>query len=163
MYLTVDLRDISDEKITWKAPDHLIFSGISDGKKYGFKLRFFAELDTKVTQSHIAGWYRNLKASKWNKNGLHLQFILQKKKKFGPYWKRLTKEERKFQNIAIDWDKYVDENGYDESSEDSDYDSSIEEEPGNSTLRWMKIDSNYGDDGDKRNKDAIEEEEKKQQ
>ena len=55
VYLTVDLRDISDEKITWKAPDHLIFSGISDGKKYGFKLRFFAELDTKVTQSHIAG------------------------------------------------------------------------------------------------------------
>ncbi len=46
--------------------------------------------------------------SKWNKSGLHLQFILEKKEA-GPYWKRLTKEEKKFQNITFDWDKYVDE------------------------------------------------------
>ena len=53
--------------------------------------------------------------SKWNVNGLHGQFILKKKEE--SYWKRLTKEEKKFTNITVDWNKYVDE---DEEEEEHD-------------------------------------------
>lgn len=54
------------------------------------------------------------KASKWNKAGLNLQFVLVKKDKSASYWKRLTIEEKKNQNIAVDWTKYIDEDEEDE-------------------------------------------------
>lgn len=102
LYLTIEIRDIKNEKIDLQ-PTSLSFTGESDEKLYEFKIDFFDEVD--VT------------ASKWNKYGFHLQFIIEKKNKEAKYWSRLLKENKKMQNIHVDWDKYIDED--DEAEEGS--------------------------------------------
>jgi len=93
VFLTVELRDIKNEKVEWLSPSELKFSGTSDGKAYGCTINLFAD--------------SNIEESKWNVSGLHMQFNL--KKKEDTFWKRLTKEDKKYTHIAVDWSKWVDE------------------------------------------------------
>ena len=44
-----------------------------------------------------------------------MQFNLIKKEQ-GPYWPRLIKDEKKYNHIALDWNKYVDEDEEDEEA-----------------------------------------------
>jgi len=99
VFLTVELRDIKNEKVEWVSPSELKFSGTSDGKHYGCVVGLFSDC--------------NIEESKWNVSGLHMVFNL-KKKDVG-YWKRLLKEDKKYNHIAVDWSKWVDE---DEEEED---------------------------------------------
>lgn len=46
-----------------------------------------------------------------------MQFIIEKKNQDAKYWPRLLKENKKLQNVHVDWDKYVDED--DEAEEGS--------------------------------------------
>jgi hypothetical protein len=101
VFLTIDLRDIEHEIIEWISPSQLKIEVTSDKKIYATVLELFEEV--------------NIEESKWNKTGLHLQFNLVKKET-GPYWKRLTKEDKKFNHIALDWSKYVDEDEEDEEA-----------------------------------------------
>lgn len=55
----------------------------------------------------------NFKQSKWNITGYCLQFNLIKKES-GPYWPRLTQEEKKWNHISVDWSKYIDEDDEEE-------------------------------------------------
>lgn len=71
VYLTVEIRDIKNEKIDLQ-PSTLSFLGESDDKLYEFKIEFFDEVDVAVPLCLA-------KASKWSKFGFHLQFILHKK------------------------------------------------------------------------------------
>eukprot|EP01017_Pseudomicrothorax_dubius_P022006 TRINITY_DN2368_c0_g1_i1.p1 TRINITY_DN2368_c0_g1~~TRINITY_DN2368_c0_g1_i1.p1 ORF type:complete len:171 (-),score=61.75 TRINITY_DN2368_c0_g1_i1:114-626(-) len=99
LFLTIEIRDIKDEKVELKEPNILIFSGTSDGQAYATELHFFDDI--------------NPAESKWTKIGLHLAMIIAKKES-KPHWKRLTKEDTRHQNISVDWDKYVDEDEEDE-------------------------------------------------
>jgi len=102
IFLTIDLRDIANEKVEWVSPSEMKFSCTSDKKDYATDLNLFGEI--------------NIEESKWNVNGREMQFILVKKEE-GPYWKRLLKEDKKYQHITVDWSKYVDE---DEEAEEGD-------------------------------------------
>jgi len=100
--LTVDHRDIENEKIEWVSPTQLKIEVTSDKKTFAADLELFGEI--------------NIEESKWNKNGLHLQFNLVKKEE-GPYWKRLLKEDKKHNHITVDWSKYVDEDEEEEEGQ----------------------------------------------
>lgn len=50
LFLTVELRDIKDEKVTWVSPSELKFNCQSDGKPYEFTLHFFGDINTEVAQ-----------------------------------------------------------------------------------------------------------------
>lgn len=94
IYLEVQLRDISNENIELTNTT-LTFVGDSDGQKYSFAFEFFEEVDKE--------------ASKWNKTGFHLLFVLEKKDQDAPFWARLLKTKEKNQYIQVDWSKWVDE------------------------------------------------------
>lgn len=81
VYLTVELRDIKDEKADLQ-PNSLTFSCVSDSKTYEGKIEFFEEI--------------NVEESKFTVLGLHAQYLLVKKDKEAEYWPRLTKEKGKF-------------------------------------------------------------------
>jgi len=102
VFLTVDHRDIENEKIEWVSPTQLKIEVTSDKKTFAADLELFGEI--------------NIEESKWNKNGLHLQFNLVKKEE-GPYWKRLLKEDKKHNHITVDWSKYVDEDEEEEEGQ----------------------------------------------
>eukprot|EP01016_Furgasonia_blochmanni_P021320 TRINITY_DN235_c0_g1_i1.p1 TRINITY_DN235_c0_g1~~TRINITY_DN235_c0_g1_i1.p1 ORF type:complete len:230 (+),score=85.65 TRINITY_DN235_c0_g1_i1:67-756(+) len=102
LFVTIEARDIKDEKVDLIAPNQLRFVGTSDNQKYDYTLEFFGDIDVEK--------------SKWNKLGLHLQLDIAKKES-GPHWKRLTKEDKKFNNISIDWSKYIDEDDEDEAED----------------------------------------------
>lgn len=102
IFLTVELRDIKNEKIEWVNPSHLKIEVTSDGKTYATELIFFNEI--------------NIEESKWNITGFHLQFNLVKKES-GPHWVRLLKDDKKYNHISVDWSKYVDEDEEDEEAD----------------------------------------------
>ncbi|KRX06057.1 HSP20-like chaperone [Pseudocohnilembus persalinus] len=101
IYLTVELRDIKDEKIDIQ-PNTLKFSGKSDGKQYDGEVEFYDEIDVEKSSYTILG--------------LHARFLLAKKNQDADFWPRLTKDKTKQQNITVDWDRYVDE---DEDTEEN--------------------------------------------
>merc|ERR1712096_165844 len=74
--------------------EKLIFSGVSDKKTYVSEVNLFKEV--------------NIEESKYDVSGPGVKILLVKKEKEEEYWARLTKEKTKFNNIVIDWDKYVD-------------------------------------------------------
>ena len=49
-------------------------------------------------------------------NGFSVQILLVKKDQESGYWPRLTEENKKFNNITVDWNKYIDE---DEENEEA--------------------------------------------
>ena len=46
-----------------------------------------------------------------------MRFVLQKKDETKPYWKRLTKDDKKYANIQMDWSNYVDEDEEEEEGQ----------------------------------------------
>eukprot|EP01015_Nassula_variabilis_P024586 TRINITY_DN471_c0_g1_i23.p2 TRINITY_DN471_c0_g1~~TRINITY_DN471_c0_g1_i23.p2 ORF type:complete len:167 (-),score=56.52 TRINITY_DN471_c0_g1_i23:86-586(-) len=88
------IRDIQNEKVELKEPNNLIFSCESEKQQYESHLEFYGEIDVNE--------------SRWTKYGRYIQLVIQKKEE-GPYWKKLTKDDKKYSNISVDWDKYVDE------------------------------------------------------
>jgi len=66
VYLTVELRDIKNEKVEFLTPQQLKFTCTSDNNSFEEVIEFFDELNTEE--------------SKWNVNGLHMQFNLVKKR-----------------------------------------------------------------------------------
>lgn len=50
----------------------------------------------------------DVEKSKWSSKGRNVIFNLIKKKP-GPFWPRLTKDEKKEQTIKSDWSKWADE------------------------------------------------------
>ena len=81
IFMTVDTRDIKNEKIDLKEESFEI-SFTSDGTNYHASLNFFAAI--------------NVSESKWASYGLNFKFDLVKKEADSAYWKRLTKETTKF-------------------------------------------------------------------
>eukprot|EP01156_Anaeramoeba_ignava_P007890 Anaeramoba_ignava/a354405_75.p1 GENE.a354405_75~~a354405_75.p1 ORF type:complete len:187 (+),score=88.63 a354405_75:22-582(+) len=96
LFLTVQLNDISDEKIEL-SDSKLVFSGLGgpDHKSYAFDLEFFEEIESGK--------------SNWKVKPRNLQFILLKKNDKAPFWPRLTKIKGKFFWIKADWNLWVDE------------------------------------------------------
>ena len=92
--LTIDIRDIKNEKVDLQK-DSLKLSFTTENQNYEASVNFLEEI--------------NVAESKWNLLGLHMQFIIAKANKDASYWTRLTKENHKFSNILVDWEKYVDE------------------------------------------------------
>lgn len=58
------------------------------------KFQLFDEIDTEK--------------SKWSTKGRNVKFNIVKKK-VGPFWPRLIKDEKKESTIKADWDKWIDE------------------------------------------------------
>eukprot|EP01015_Nassula_variabilis_P024581 TRINITY_DN471_c0_g1_i1.p1 TRINITY_DN471_c0_g1~~TRINITY_DN471_c0_g1_i1.p1 ORF type:complete len:212 (+),score=68.18 TRINITY_DN471_c0_g1_i1:115-750(+) len=94
IFLSIEIRDIQNEKVELKEPNNLIFSCESEKQQYESHLEFYGEIDVNE--------------SRWTKYGRYIQLVIQKKEE-GPYWKKLTKDDKKYSNISVDWDKYVDE------------------------------------------------------
>ena len=51
----------------------------------------------------------DIKECKTSVNGCFVQILLVKKDQEASYWPRLTKANSKFNNLTIDWNKYIDE------------------------------------------------------
>lgn len=94
VFVEVQLRDILNENIEL-TENTLTFVGQSDKDKYAFNFEFYASVDKE--------------ASKWNKTGYHLMFVLEKKDKDASFWPRLLKGKEKNQYVQVDWSKWVDE------------------------------------------------------
>lgn len=91
--ITVELRDIKNEKVDFSNGTHFSFSGDSDNKQYAQELELFGE----VVPSE----------SSYKKLDLHIVVTLVKKEK-GPFWKRLHKDLNKYNNIQVDWNNFED-------------------------------------------------------
>ena len=65
-------------------------------------MELFSEVDTKECKTSV--------------NGCFVQILLVKKDQEASYWPRLTKANGKFNNLTIDWNKYIDE---DEENEEA--------------------------------------------
>ena len=88
IFLTIDLKDIKDEKINLKN-NELQFIGFSNNKKYKANIKFFSEIDENNGKYEILGQ--------------SLKYVLIKKKE--KYWDRLTSKNCHFKNISIDFDQ----------------------------------------------------------
>ena len=73
----------------------LTISGKSDGKTFETSVNLFAEVIPSESKTNILGF--------------QVQILLAKKDEGSEYWPRLTKENAKFNNITVDWNKYIDE------------------------------------------------------
>mmetsp|Transcript_31023 Transcript_31023/g.72023 ORF Transcript_31023/g.72023 Transcript_31023/m.72023 type:complete len:184 (+) Transcript_31023:73-624(+) len=88
VYLTVDLKDVQDLKVTLEK-DSLAFSGKAGGSAYEFTLDFFAAVKTEE--------------SKWSSKRL-IEFYL--KKDAEETWPRLSKAKMPW--IKVDWSRWQD-------------------------------------------------------
>ncbi|RHY61630.1 hypothetical protein DYB26_005144 [Aphanomyces astaci] len=107
LYLTVDLADVTDEKVELTNTT-LKFTGTSNQTKYEVNLEFLHEVDTEAAES------------KWAKADRNIHFYVLKKDKDADFWPHLLKDKHlEKTNVKVDWNKYVDE---DEEGEDSGFD-----------------------------------------
>ena len=94
VYVEVQLRDSKNEKIDLKETT-LNVEGDSEGNHYVLTVELFAEVVPEQ--------------SKWNKTGLGISIVLQKKDVSAGYWTRLAKSNAKNQYITFDWSRWIDE------------------------------------------------------
>ena len=96
IYVTIDLRDVTNNKTELKPEGHLSFTGTANGAEYAVDLQLHGEIDVEASQISVSP--RSI-------------FIILAKKEEGPYWPRLSKDSSKAvtQFIKADWDKWVDE------------------------------------------------------
>jgi len=101
VYLTIDLRDISDEKLDLTA-DKLIFNGKSGDKEYSLELEFLHPVKPSD--------------STWNVLPRSIQMHIIKEEESDTFWERLLKDKiLNKSHVKIDWDKYIDEDDEQES------------------------------------------------
>jgi hypothetical protein len=95
LYVTISLPDCTETDI--KLEDKtLVFSGVSEKKKYALNLEFFKEVDAD--------------GSVWNVLPQSIQMKLMKKEKEEEFWPRLLLDKAlEKTNVKVDWDRYVDE------------------------------------------------------
>ncbi|DBA00950.1 TPA: hypothetical protein N0F65_006150 [Lagenidium giganteum] len=109
LYVTIDLPDVQDEKVTL-TNKNLTFHGASNGQKYEVSLEFLKEVDAEA------------KESKWAKTDRNLHFLILKKDKDTEFWPRLLADKHlEKTNVHVDWNRYVDE---DEEEEQGGFDMS---------------------------------------
>lgn len=100
LYLTVCLEDCKDPTIKVE-PEKLFFKGIggTDRKLHEVTINFYKEVDPEKTVQ--------------SPKGRNFEFVLTKKQE-GPYWPRLTKENKKFHWLKSDFNKWKDEDDTDD-------------------------------------------------
>ncbi|KAG2765685.1 hypothetical protein JG687_00009944 [Phytophthora cactorum] len=109
LYVTVDLPDVKDEKVTLSSKN-LTFKGTSNDQLYEVTLDFFKEVDVES------------KDSIWAKTDRNLHFHIVKKNQDEEFWPRLLADKHlEKTNVKVDWSKFVDE---DEEEEQSGFDMS---------------------------------------
>ncbi|KAG2522898.1 hypothetical protein JM16_005518 [Phytophthora kernoviae] len=109
LYVTVDLPDVKDEKVTLSSKN-LTFKGTSNGQLYEVALDFFKEVDA------------DSKDSIWAKTDRNLHFHIVKKDQEEEFWPRLLADKNlEKTNVKVDWSKFVDE---DEEEEQGGFDMS---------------------------------------
>jgi cytosolic prostaglandin-E synthase len=106
LYVTIDLRDISEEKIDLTATK-LTFSCKSGGNDFNGEIEFIKEVDPE--------------SSTWKVLPRSIQMHIMKKDQEEEYWPRLLKDKNLEKGkVNLDWDKYVDEDeengGFDTSN-----------------------------------------------
>ncbi|GKY98511.1 hypothetical protein MPSEU_000808200 [Mayamaea pseudoterrestris] len=107
IYLTIALPDVTNETINL-TEDALKFQGTSGGKEYTVDIEFFKPISTSAADSKYAVHPRNV------------QFLLIKKETDEEFWPRLLKDKTLEKNqVAVDWDRYVDEDEQDEGFDTS--------------------------------------------
>jgi prostaglandin-E synthase len=102
LFVTIDLDDVKEPKIDISDNNHLLFSGVSNGKEYKLDLELYGEVDKAQ--------------SKWTIDTRNIFLKIIKKTK-GPYWNYINKDKKKYNYIHIDWNQYVDEDEEDEKPE----------------------------------------------
>ncbi|KAI9916100.1 hypothetical protein PsorP6_007312 [Peronosclerospora sorghi] len=104
LYVTIDLPDVKDEKVTLTSKN-LTFKGTSHDQAYEVSLEFFKEVDAES------------KESIWAKTDRNLHFHIVKKNQDEEFWPRLLADKAlEKTNVKVDWSKFVDEDEDDESS-----------------------------------------------
>mmetsp|Transcript_22937 Transcript_22937/g.33266 ORF Transcript_22937/g.33266 Transcript_22937/m.33266 type:complete len:207 (-) Transcript_22937:228-848(-) len=95
LYVTIDLRDVTAEDIKL-TNEKMIFSGVSEEKKYELELEFLHEVDQE--------------GSVWKVLPRSVQMNIKKKDVDQEFWPRLLKDKHlEKTNVSIDWDRYEDE------------------------------------------------------
>ena len=102
VFVTIDLDDVKDSKIDITESNHLVFSGVSNGKSYQLDIELFGEIDKE--NSKYTTEARNI-------------FLKLQKKTSGAYWNYINKDKKKYNFIHVDWYLYVDEDEEDEKPE----------------------------------------------
>uniref|UniRef100_M4BVQ9 CS domain-containing protein n=1 Tax=Hyaloperonospora arabidopsidis (strain Emoy2) TaxID=559515 RepID=M4BVQ9_HYAAE len=136
LYVTVDLPDVKDEKVTL-SNTNLTFKGTSNGQEYEVTLDFLKEVDAES------------KESIWAKTDRNLHFYIVKKNQDEEFWPRLlTDKHLEKTNVKVDWSKFVDE---DEDEGQSSFDMSALNGGGGFDINQMMAAQNasgmMGDEG----------------
>ena len=108
VFMTLEAKNLSQEGrvITLSPEGHLHFSG-TDKVTYGHYLLDLDLFDEVIVEE-----------TKWKVTDFSVQFSISKKNPDSAFWPRITKEKRKFNNITIDWTRWVDEDEADEKNLD---------------------------------------------
>ncbi|CCI50813.1 hypothetical protein ABG067_007141 [Albugo candida] len=107
LYVTIDLCDVKDEKVSLNDKS-LFFEGTSNDQKYSVKLDFFKEVNAEA------------KESIWVKTDRNLQFHILKKNTGEEFWPRLLEDKHlEKTNVTVDWSLYMDE---DDTKEEEKFD-----------------------------------------
>ncbi len=102
LFIKIDVVEVQNPKIEIVNGTTLTFQGSDKTIKYALDLELYGEVEVDPEEFKYASKARNI-------------FLNIKKKESGPYWPRLTKENRKFNYIQIDWTYYIDEDEEDEN------------------------------------------------
>ena len=94
--MTIDLKDVTEEKIDLTA-EKLTFTGKAmDGDTYSCELEFIKEVDPEKSTYKVSP--------------AQVAFLIMKKVEEEEHWPRLLKDKKlEKTNVKIDWSKYVDE------------------------------------------------------
>ena len=94
LVITLKIQDLLEHKIDLKPEGTLTVTGKDKTHEYALNITLYAEVNTAN--------------SKWNTLGRNIVLEITKKVS-GPYWPRITKDDKKNQLVQIDWSRYVDE------------------------------------------------------
>ena len=106
VFVTLEAKNLAQEGrvITLSPEGALHFSGTNKvtSAHYLLDLNLFDEVTVEET--------------KWKVTDFSVQFSISKKNPESAFWPRITKEKQKFNNITIDWTRWVDEDEADEKN-----------------------------------------------
>eukprot|EP00619_Florenciella_sp_RCC1007_P010665 CAMPEP_0205922912 /NCGR_PEP_ID=MMETSP1325-20131115/15267_1 /ASSEMBLY_ACC=CAM_ASM_000708 /TAXON_ID=236786 /ORGANISM="Florenciella sp., Strain RCC1007" /LENGTH=219 /DNA_ID=CAMNT_0053291019 /DNA_START=27 /DNA_END=686 /DNA_ORIENTATION=- len=107
IYLTIDLRDVKDEKIEL-TKDKLSFKGTASDKEYTAELEFLKPVKPDDENT------------KWKVLPRSIQMHIVKETEEEEFWVRLLKDKvQEKGQCSIDWDKYIDEDDDQEAFDQS--------------------------------------------
>ena len=92
--ITLKVQDLVEHKIDLHPDGVLIVQGRDKTRNYELNIAMYGEV--------------LVEKSKWNTLGRNIVLDITKKTS-GPYWPRLTKDEKKNMLIQVDWSRYADE------------------------------------------------------